>query len=121
MNLAARAARWSAAHWKTAAFGWLAFAVVAVALGSFAGTKTLSDSELATGEAAHAQRLLDNAGFADPATESVLVQSKTRRTSDPEFRRTIEAVVAKLSARPWEQRADLCRRPFGARAARPPR
>ena len=23
-NLAGRAARWSAAHWKTAAFGWLA-------------------------------------------------------------------------------------------------
>jgi uncharacterized membrane protein YdfJ with MMPL/SSD domain len=100
MNLAARAARWSAAHWKTAAFGWLAFAVVAVTLGSLVGTKTLSDSELATGDAARAQRILDNAGFSDPATESVLVQSKARTTSDPEFRRTIQAVVVKLAARP---------------------
>ena len=28
-NLAARMGRWSAAHWKTATFGWLAFVVVA--------------------------------------------------------------------------------------------
>ena len=32
-NLAARMGRWSAAHWKTATFGWLAFVVVAFALG----------------------------------------------------------------------------------------
>ena len=29
-NLAERAGRWSAAHWKTAAFGWLAFVAIAV-------------------------------------------------------------------------------------------
>ena len=32
-NLAARMGRWSAAHWKTATFGWLAFVVVAFGLG----------------------------------------------------------------------------------------
>ena len=32
-NLAARMGRWSADHWKTATFGWLAFVVVAFALG----------------------------------------------------------------------------------------
>ena len=26
-NLAGRAGRWSASHWKRAAFGWIAFAV----------------------------------------------------------------------------------------------
>ena len=41
-NLAARAAGWSAAHWKTAAGGWLAFVVAAVALGSLAGTHPLA-------------------------------------------------------------------------------
>ena len=30
-NLAARMGRWSAAHWKTATFGWLAFVIVAFA------------------------------------------------------------------------------------------
>ena len=32
-NLAARMGRWSAAHWKTATFGWLAFVLVAFGLG----------------------------------------------------------------------------------------
>ena len=36
-NLAGRAGRWSASHWKTAAFGWIAFAVVAVVVGSAIG------------------------------------------------------------------------------------
>ncbi len=34
INFAGRAGRLSAAHWKSAAFGWLAFAIVAVVLGS---------------------------------------------------------------------------------------
>ena len=38
-NLAARMGRWSADHWKTATFGWLAFVVVAFALGGMVGTK----------------------------------------------------------------------------------
>jgi len=29
-NLAARMGRWSAAHWRTATFGWLAFVVAAM-------------------------------------------------------------------------------------------
>ena len=32
-NLAASMGRWSAAHWKAATFGWLAFVVVAIAVG----------------------------------------------------------------------------------------
>ena len=43
LNLAARAGRWSAAHWKTATFGWLAFVVVAVVLGGAVGTKQLDN------------------------------------------------------------------------------
>ena len=36
-NLAERAARWSAAHWKTATFGWLAFVAAALVAGSSPG------------------------------------------------------------------------------------
>src|SRR6185503_355960 len=36
-NLAARMGRWSAAHWKTATFGWLAFVLVAFGLGGAIG------------------------------------------------------------------------------------
>ena len=33
-NLAARMGSWSAAHWKTATFGWLALVVLAFAVGA---------------------------------------------------------------------------------------
>ena len=39
-NIAARMGRWSASHWKTAVFGWLAFVVAAIAVGTRVGTKT---------------------------------------------------------------------------------
>ena len=99
MNLAARAARWSAAHWKTAAFGWLALAVAAVAAGIIVGTQKLTDAETATGETARAERILAAAGFDRPATESVLVQSRARTTGDPTFRHTIRDVATALAAR----------------------
>ena len=37
-SLAARMGRWSATHWKTAVFGWLAFVVGSVVLGIQLGT-----------------------------------------------------------------------------------
>ena len=37
LNLAGRAGRWSAEHWKRALFGWLVFAVAAMLVGSVAG------------------------------------------------------------------------------------
>ena len=40
-NIAARMGRWSASHWKTAVFGWLAFVVIAVAVGGAVGTKKI--------------------------------------------------------------------------------
>jgi RND superfamily putative drug exporter len=45
LNLAARAGRWSASHWKTATFGWLALVVAAVVIGGAVGTKQLGDNE----------------------------------------------------------------------------
>jgi RND superfamily putative drug exporter len=95
-NFAARAGRWSAAHWKTATFGWLAFVVVAVVLGQVVGSVKLTDAEQGTGETARAQQILADAGFSQPAAESVLVQSKTATAGDPAFRRTVERVVSRL-------------------------
>ena len=50
-NFAARMGRWSAGHWKTAVFGWLAFVVASVYIGGAVGTKYLEDNDLAVGEA----------------------------------------------------------------------
>ena len=96
-NLAGRAGRWSAAHWKTAAFGWLAIALVAVAAGSAVPIKQLTDADMASGEAARAEHMLAQAGFNIPATESVLVQSKTVTVDQQAFSATVASLVQTLS------------------------
>jgi RND superfamily putative drug exporter len=77
-NIAARAGRWSAAHWKTATVGWLVLVVGAIALGSLAGTKKLTDAENANGDSARAERILAQAGFDNSAGEAVLVRAHGR-------------------------------------------
>ncbi len=99
-NLTARAAHWSAAHWKTATLAWLAFVAVAVGAGMVAGKVGLSDSEQSTGETARAEALLADAGFVQPAGESVLVQNARARTSDAAFAATVRHVTARLRSQP---------------------
>jgi uncharacterized membrane protein YdfJ with MMPL/SSD domain len=99
-NLAARAGRWSANHWKTAVALWVAFVAVSVFLGTTVGTHTLTASEQATGEAARAEQLLGSAGFHTPAAESVIVRSENLTVADPEFRSTVQGVLAKLRQMP---------------------
>src|SRR5262245_7022943 len=84
-NVAARMGRWSAAHWKTATFGWLAFVLLAFAIGGAVGTKNINPNTAGPGESGRMDRILD-AGFKQPAHESVLIQSETARTSDPAFK-----------------------------------
>ena len=95
LNLAARMGRWSADHWKTATFGWLAFVLVAFALGS-AGTVSIDPNTAGPRESGRMDRILD-AGFKRPADESVLIQSRTLSTTDPQFTAAVGDVVARLS------------------------
>ncbi len=95
-NLAALMGRWSAGHWKTATFGWLASVVVAFALGGMVGTKSIDLNKAGPGESGRVDRILD-AGFKPPAGESVLIQSRSLRADDPAFTAAIEDVVAGIS------------------------
>src|ERR687898_748959 len=100
-NLAARAARWSATHWKTAVAVWVAFVALAIGLGMTVGTQMLSNAEQnATGETARAEQILANAGFETPAAESVLVRSSTHTSTDAVFRATVQRVMTKLRTMP---------------------
>src|SRR5213080_3532093 len=99
-NLAARAGRWSAAHWKTAVAVWVAFVAVAIVVGTAVGTHKLSLSEQSTGETARAEQILASAGFKTPASEAVLVRSQKRTVTDPRFRATVQSVLAKLRTMP---------------------
>src|SRR5262249_25732236 len=93
-NRAARRGRWSASHWKTAVFGWLAFVVAAVMIGQVVGTKNIDQNDSNVGQAHRADHILKDAGFqADPQTEIVLVQSKTLTAQAPVFRAVVNDVV----------------------------
>ena len=94
-NLAARMGRWSAAHWKTATFGWLAFVLVAFGLGGMVGTRNI-DNTAGPGESGRMNRILD-AGFKQPASEQVLIHSRTARAGTPAFDSAVADVVARIS------------------------
>jgi RND superfamily putative drug exporter len=112
LNITARAARWSAAHWKTATLVWLAFVVAAVVLGGMAGKKGLSDAESSTGETARAETILEQAGFHTPSSESVLVQAKHGGLA-----RETRAVVAHLKANPNTKHVRVTQRSKDGRSA----
>jgi uncharacterized membrane protein YdfJ with MMPL/SSD domain len=102
MNLAGRAGRWSAENWKKALFGWLVFALAAMTLGSVVGHVQMPDSQMASGEAARAQTMLERANFKQPASESVLIQSPTDTVRSPLFLSAVNSVVQTL-----EQQKDV--------------
>jgi uncharacterized membrane protein YdfJ with MMPL/SSD domain len=95
-NLAARMGRWSAAHWKTATFGWLGLVVVAFALGGQIGTKQIDPNAKGPGESGRMDKILD-AGFKQPAGESVLIQNPSLQVGSPAFAAAVDDVVARLS------------------------
>jgi hypothetical protein len=87
--------RWSASHWKTAVFGWLAFVVAAIAIGNAVGTKNISMQDANVGQSRKADQILSK-GFpqADPQTElvcscrarrapSTIPRSERRSTTSP--------------------------------------
>ena len=107
-NLAARMGRWSANHWKTAVFGWLAFVVASFVIGGAVGTKYLEDNDLAVGEAGRAATIVE-AGFPespDEQGEIVLIQSKTLTADDPAFKAAIADVAKTLDTFPQVRKLD---------------
>jgi RND superfamily putative drug exporter len=100
-NIAARMGRWSASHWKTAVFGWLAFVVAALFIGMNVGTKNLADEDYSTGQS-HKADLILKQGFpqSDPQTEFVLVQSSKLSVNAAEFRSTVDDVVSAVKDNP---------------------
>ena len=97
-NLAHRMGRWSGTHPKTAIFGWIAFVLVAFFVGNLIGTKTLDPSETGVGESGRAAKTLHDAGFEEPAGETVLIQGKNGPMSDATFRAVTTDLTQRLDA-----------------------
>jgi RND superfamily putative drug exporter len=91
-NLAARMGSWSAAHWKTATFGWLAFVVVAFGLGGAIGVHNIDPNGKGPGESGRMNQILD-AGFKQPADENVLIQGRSAAAVDA----AVPDVVSRIS------------------------
>ena len=95
-NLAARMGRWSASHWKTATFGWLALVVVAYGIGSALGVKNIDPNTSGPGQSGRMDRILEK-GFKLPADESILVESGSARAGTPAFDAAVRDVVTRVS------------------------
>jgi len=94
-HVAARMGRWSASHWKTATFGWIAFVVGAFVIGHAIGTKHLDPNKAGSGESGHVQAVLADE-FKQSQVEDVLIQSSSATVSSPVFRQAIQDVTAML-------------------------
>jgi uncharacterized membrane protein YdfJ with MMPL/SSD domain len=101
-NIAARMGRWSASHWKTATFGWLALVIAAVILGSNFGTTFLDPTDTNVGEAKKADQLIES-GFPtnkDEQGEIVLIKSGKLKADDPAFVAVINDVAKTVDSFP---------------------
>ena len=98
-NIAARMGRWSASHRKLAIFGWLAFVLSAVVIGTAMGQKTLNQQNNDVGQAGRADQILKQAGFTQtgPLTEFVVIQNHRLTIHDPAFRAVVQDVVKAVS------------------------
>ena len=98
-NLAARVGRWSVGHRKTAIFGWLAFVFVALAVGfSLVPQKNLEPNEGMPGETGKASQVLKD-GYPkqqEQSGEQVLIQSKSLKASDAQFKSAVADVTKRL-------------------------
>ncbi|MFD6293078.1 MMPL family transporter [Streptomyces sp. NPDC060205] len=94
-GIAARAGGWSARHRWAAVGIWVLFVVLAMGLGSAAGTVELKDSEQLGGETGRAAAIAEQAGIEEPAGETVLLQAKETglKATDSEFRAAVAAVI----------------------------
>jgi uncharacterized membrane protein YdfJ with MMPL/SSD domain len=98
VNIAARAARWSAANWKKATGGWLVFVLVSAILGQLVGVVKLTESEEGSGGSGRAQATLARADLDQSAHETVLVHSGRLTASNPAFQRVVARVTAGVGA-----------------------
>jgi uncharacterized membrane protein YdfJ with MMPL/SSD domain len=99
-TFAARAARWSAAHRRIAVLSWVAFVVVAFALGGAVGTVSLEQSDLGNGESLAANRVLAAEFPSERAAEQVLFQSRSDPLSGAQYRSAVKELVVRLSRTP---------------------
>ncbi len=97
--------RWSAQNRKKAIWGWLAFVILAFAIGGAVGTETQDTAQSGVGESGRAERTIDDA-FPKHQVEQVLVQSSTTTANDASFKAVVADVQHRLSEVPYTKSFD---------------
>jgi uncharacterized membrane protein YdfJ with MMPL/SSD domain len=98
-NVAARMGRWSASHRKLAIFGWLAFVLSAIVVGTALGQKTIDNQNNNVGQAHRADQILKQAGFDTngPLTEFVLIQNHKFTVHERQFQAVVRDVLGAVA------------------------
>jgi RND superfamily putative drug exporter len=99
-GLTGRIAGWSIRRPWAAIGLWLAVIAAAVVSGNLAGTREVTDSDLAVGESGRAAQLREAAGFTDPATDNILVTGHGDRWDEAAARAAAAELTAGLLALP---------------------
>src|SRR4029077_19284424 len=102
-NVTERVAGWSAAHHKTAVFGWLLLVAAIFMVGQALGSRDLP--AYSSGQAGQAERVLNQYAPANlnASTENVLIQATAPGATfaaDPAMRQAAAQVAASLAAHP---------------------
>jgi RND superfamily putative drug exporter len=91
--------RWSAQHRKKAIWGWIAFVVIAFAVGNAVGTKQPTHDDY-VGQSGQADKLFAD-HFADKDSEQVIVQApKGGKATDAAVRAAVAQTMAAVSGKP---------------------
>jgi uncharacterized membrane protein YdfJ with MMPL/SSD domain len=99
-NFTSRIAGWSTAHRKGVTRGWLAFVLVAFALGGAAGMVQLKAVDEENGQSRLADQTLAQQFPADRAGEEVLIQNPSGPLAGSGYRAAVADLVARLSRTP---------------------
>jgi RND superfamily putative drug exporter len=90
--------RWSAQHRKKAIFGWLAFVIVSLIVGSAVGVRAPEDEVTYVGDSGKAHELVD-AHNPTQNVESVILQApKGASATDPSVRAAVDDTIQAISA-----------------------
>ena len=95
-NVAARVGRWSVQHRRKAILGWLAFVFAALVIGfNVIPQKQIDQKSGMPGEVGQAAEAMNDA-FPEKSGEQVLIQSKTLKATDAQFKAAIADVSQRL-------------------------
>ncbi|WP_283139431.1 MMPL family transporter [Rhizohabitans arisaemae] len=117
-NLAAAIGGWSARHRWAAILLWVAFTVGATLVGNAVGIAETKNYQLQNGDSRKASKILDTAGFPNPAAETVLIEAGDSglTVDDRRYRAAVDRLASEITATGLTQ--DL-RTPYDTEAAAP--